>query len=366
MIRRTSLAWIVRQQEHVPVVPLMGFPGTQLNHSTLKQNVFNWGVQFWTLFELVRRYQPDGAFTFMDLSVEANALGLPVIYPLNESPSVEYPVVRSEEDLLGFYHLDILRDGRVRVFVETMHLMSQYLNVLRGGYVIGPFTLAGLMMGATDTALATIERPELLHRTLTFASHVIGRYANALTEAGADMIAILEPTSVMLSPNQFWEFSGQYVQRIIDQFEAMPILHICGDTTHLLQRMVDTGAQGLSLDAPVDLPAAARRLPSDVVLIGNISPTEIMAAATPAQVYRETRALVEAMAPYPNFVLSTGCDLPPETPLANIQAFMEAGKGLPFGATESTVPDDAAVFKGHAESILATLGGTWSETDSNA
>jgi uroporphyrinogen decarboxylase len=57
------------------VLPLMGFPGTQLNGSTLKQNTFNWGTQFSTVFALQRRFRPDGMFFFMDLSVEASALG---------------------------------------------------------------------------------------------------------------------------------------------------------------------------------------------------------------------------------------------------------------------------------------------------
>jgi uroporphyrinogen decarboxylase len=357
MIRRTSLSWIVQEQENTPVIPLMGFPGIKINNTTLKQNVFNAGVQFWTLLELVRRYHPDGVFTFMDLSVEANALGLPVIYPLNESPSVEYPLVRSKTDITKFYHLDILLDGRVGVFLETLRMMARYFSILRGGYVIGPFTLAGLMIGATEIAMSTITDPALLHEALTFATHVIQRYANAQAMAGADMIAILEPTAMMLSPKMFTEFSGQYVKQIIDAMEAMPILHICGDTTHLLKEMVDTGAQGLSLDSDVDFPAAAEAIPSDVVLIGNISPTEI-AAQSPEKIYDDTRALLEAMAPYSNFVLSTGCDLPPETPLGNIQAFMDAGRGRPLDIHAKT-EGLGGVMKQEPEEILSTLVDPW-------
>lgn len=355
MIRRSSLAWIVKEQQNLPVVPLMGFPGIKINHTTLKQNVFNAGVQFWTLMELVRRYQPDGVFTFMDLSIEANALGLPVVYPLHESPSVEYPLVRSKEDVKNFYHLDILLDGRVSVFLETMRLMAKYFNILRGGYVIGPFTLAGLMIGATETAMSTITDPSLLHEALNFATHVIQRYAVAQSAAGADMIAILEPTAVMLSPSMFDEFSGQYVKRIVDSMEAMPILHICGHTTHLMDGMVATGAQGLSLDSDVDFPATAKRIPSDVVLIGNISPTDI-AAHSPQAIYTATRELVEAMKPYDNFILSTGCDLPPETPLENIEAFMDAGRGRPLGVHASSIGTDN-VMKEQPEAILSTLVG---------
>lgn len=322
----TSLIDVVNESNRLPVVPLMGFPGIQITQSSLKQNEFNWGTQFWTLSELARHFQPEGIFTFMDLSVEANALGLPVRFPLGESPTVEYPMVRTQADLHRFYKMDVLADGRVRVFIETMKLMKRHLNVLCGGYVVGPYTLAALMMGATETAIATIENPQLLHETLTFTTYVIARYANALASAGADMVAILDPSAVMLSPRQYREFSGQYTHQIILQMKALPILHICGNTTHLIDQMVATGAQGLSLDSLVELDAVADRVPDDVVLLGNINPTAVMVDQSPQEVYRQTDELVQRMQPYRNFILSTGCDLPPETPLANIKAFMDAGR----------------------------------------
>jgi uroporphyrinogen decarboxylase len=359
VLRRGSLAWLVRVMDHVPVVPLMGFPGVNLNQTSLKQNNFNWGVQFWTVFELVRRYQPDGVFTLMDLSVEASALGLPVLYPLNESPTVEYSTVTSISDLEAFSSLDPLRDGRVTVFVETMRLMAQHLNILRGGYVIGPYTLAGLMLGASEAAIASMDNPDLLHATLELATHVISRYANALATAGADIIAVLEPSGVMLSPRLFREFSGAYVQRIFDAIEAMPVLHICGDTTHLLDAMVETGAQGLSLDSVVDLPAAARHVPSDVVLIGNVNPTAVMVYEPPEKVYAATRALVEAMKPYPNFILSTGCDLPLETPLDNIKAFMDAGRGRPLDISATGRSASIPEAKQHPDEILGVIRRGW-------
>lgn len=354
-----SLAQIVRDSEHLPVIPLMGFPGIQINQSTLKQNEFNWGVQFWTIYELVRRFQPDGVFMFMDLSVEANALGLPVRFPLNESPSVEYAVVKQQSDLHRFYMIDILTDGRAQVYIETIRLMARHLNLIRGGYVVGPYTLAALMMGATEAALATIDNPALLHESLVVATYVIARYANALARAGADTIAILEPSAVMLSPRQFREFSGQYVRQIIDNMDALPILHICGNSNHLVKEMIATGAQGLSLDSLVDLREIATRVPSDVVLIGNVNPTAIMVHSTPAEVYANTRDLIEGMAPYPNFVLSTGCDLPPETPLANIQAFMNAGRGIPLGEPNGTY-HNGELFTDQPESVISAIAQAWS------
>ncbi len=307
------------------VVPLLGYPGIQLTHSTIKQNEFNFGLHFWTIYELVQRFQPDAIFTLMDLSLEANALGMPVRYPLEESATVEYHLVGEASDLQQFMALDPLKDGRVMTFLETMRLMSSSLDIPKGAYVIGPFTLAGLLMGANDIAMATLTDRETVNGVLEFCLGTILRYSRALEAAGCDMIAILEPTAVMLSPRQFWEFSGRFVQRLIGQLSSFPILHICGNSSHLIDAMVKTGARGLSLDSLVNLPELALKVPGDIFLIGNLDPVAVMLQKTPAQIHADTRTLLQSMSPFDNFILSTGCDLPMETPLENIDAFMQAG-----------------------------------------
>jgi uroporphyrinogen decarboxylase len=93
--------------------------------------------------------------------------------------------------------------------------------------------------------------------------------------------------------------------------------------------MASAGVHGISLDSAdmgVDLAAAAARIPDHIVVIGNISPATTMRFGTVKEVRREVDGLLREMAPYPNFVLSTGCDLPQETPIDNIRAFMDAGR----------------------------------------
>jgi len=308
------------------VIPLMGYPGIQLTKSTIKQNEFNWGLHSWTIHEMAKRFEPDAIFSMMDLAVLASALGLPVRFPLEESPTVEYPLVKQLPDLYRFLPLDPLKDGLVMAFIETMKFMNRTIDITKGAYVIGPFTLTGLLIGATDVAVATIRDPGLVIGVLEFCTGMISRYVQALVKAGADIIAILEPTAVMLSPRAFWEFSGQFVKRIIEKIPIIPMLHICGNTTHLVPSMVRTNAKVLSLDSLVDLPSVARSVPESVFISGNIDPVSVMLKGTPTQVRQETSRLLEQMAPFPNFILSTGCDLPPETPLKNIEAFMDAGK----------------------------------------
>jgi uroporphyrinogen decarboxylase len=310
------------------VMPLMGYPGIQLNHTSIKQNEFNWGVQFWTLQTLVRVFEPDGIFVFMDLSVEASALGLPVRFPLYESPTVEEHLVEELDDLNQFLACDPLRDGRVIPYIETIRLLKQGLapGVIKGAYVTGPFSLAGLMMGANDIAIKTLMDESLVMGVLEVATSTTVRYARALVEAGADTIAILDPTAVILSPEQYERFSGQFTKRIVEELDVPCILHICGDATHLIPTMCQSGAQALSLDSAVSPTKAFELMPDDVVFIGNVDPVRIVRDGTPAEVRQAVHDLLEEVDGHKNFILSTGCDLPADTPVRNIHAFMDAAK----------------------------------------
>ncbi|MEN6479430.1 MAG: uroporphyrinogen decarboxylase family protein [Anaerolineales bacterium] len=311
---------------HVPVVPLLGYPGVYLNHTTIRENVQCAATHLATVRALHERFPADGQFCLMDLSVEAGALGLPVIFPDMDSPTVSAHPVHTLDDLAPFRGRNLLDDARLQTFVETVRGMAAELDTLVGAYVIGPFSLAGLLMGASEATLATLLSPELVHAVLRLCTDVLLPYVRALDDAGADMIAILEPSGSLLSPRLFRPFCGEYVAELVAAMRAMPILHICGRTTPLLEAMAATGAYGLSLDSAVSLPQAAERLPGDLVLIGNLDTVTVFNQLDPRGVYRAARDLIDAMAPHPNFILSSACDLPLDTPHGNIDALLEAAR----------------------------------------
>jgi uroporphyrinogen decarboxylase len=98
---------------------------------------------------------------------------------------------------------------------------------------------------------------------------------------------------------------------------------------HLLEKMANSGVNAISLDssaAGVDLQIAAETVPSNVIIMGNVNSTGVILNGSPAEVKAEVSQLLRDLDPYPNYILSTGCDLPQETPLENIQAFMETGR----------------------------------------
>lgn len=214
-------------------------------------------------------------------------------------------------------------------------LSSRYINCIRefrklspkpvGGACFGPFTVAGGILGTQQLCMNCIDNPRLLHEVLQIATSFILQMALDCEKYGADFFWIAEPSAVLISPRDFWEFSGQYIKQIFDNIAAAGFLHVPGDTTHLIEGFVQSGAQCLSLDSFVDMRDTLYRIPSHVSILGNINslsmlynPVETVAA--------QVEELLQAINNFPNFIISSGGGLSPDTPEKNIRVLFEAAK----------------------------------------
>ena len=335
----TMLADLTRaayQEGRRLVAPLLGLPGVRLSGTNVKLAQQNASEHFRVVKTIIETFSPDVVFPLMDLSVEANALARYTVIPVHDTAVVPKTDFSSQE-IETLRKIDISYDSRMNSYVETLRLMKIGLpgEVIKAAYTTGPFSLAAMIMGAQDAVMATLLQPEDLHELCRLATETIHEYIGMLIRAKADPIVILEPTAVMLGPDQFREFSGNYVAHLVESYrDVNMVYHTCGDTMHLIERMAESGVQGISLDSKekgVDLVGVAGRIPEDTVMIGNISTTHTLYTGSPEAVKQEVTDLLRNMEPHKNFILSTACDIPQETPTENIHAFMEAGRSYRIG-----------------------------------
>lgn len=321
------------QEKRRLVVPLLGFPGLNLIGSTIKLAQQNYKEHFNVIKKIAETFQPDAVFPLMDLSVEANALGRYTVFPVNESATVVNDDFKIE-DLQKLKEIDIKCDSRLLGYVETVRLMRICLpdSILKGAYVTGPFTLSALLLGADRAATYSIINIDELSLICDIVIEKILDYVRLLISSGAQIICVLEPSAVMLGPNEFEKFSKKYVNKICQlcsDTSVSVVYHVCGNSMHLIEKMCEANVNALSLDsseAGVDLVAVAEKIPNEVVIIGNISPTGKILNGKPNEVKDEVNDILKKMEPYPNFILSTGCDLPQEVPVDNIKMFMVTGR----------------------------------------
>ena len=192
---------------------------------------------------------------------------------------------------------------------------------------IGPFSLAGRLYDMSDIMVLIYEHPDAAHVLLDKCTQFIMKYCEALKLTGANGMLMAEPAAGLLSNDDCLTFSSQYVKRIVDRVQDdqfIVILHNCGNQGHCTRAMVTTGAAAYHFGNKCQMEEVIRDVPPTALAMGNLDPVSLFKDGTPEQMREATLHLLEKMRPYPNFVLSSGCDTPPHTPIENINAFFDA------------------------------------------
>jgi len=271
----------------------------------------------------IERMHLDTFCLMADLSIEAEACGCKVVFEKEKVPSIKSHIVNTAQDLENLRVPDPYRDGRMPIFLESLKLIKRNLIGLKLACITGPFTLA-LNLRGSNIYIDTIRNQAMVQELMDFTTVVNIRYAKAFVKEGADMVIIAEPACSQLSPAYFDKFALTYIRKVIKSINRNCILHVCGNTNHIIHQICHSGASAISIDE-VNLMGLIKEAPHNLVISGNINPTKITMGSRD-EIYKITRELNESVKDIKNFVIAPGCDLSPQTPLENIQAFVEAIK----------------------------------------
>jgi uroporphyrinogen decarboxylase len=212
--------------------------------------------------------------------------------------------------------------------LSALELISHKFKKPVVEWIRGPFTQAATMVGIEDFLRATIKQPQFVEDLLDFTVEMVVTYANAAAKTGIGMLFFSEPIAVTVSPRQFERLVMTRFRQVLKRINNKDIwfgLHICGDTSKLLDYMLDCTANAISLDQQVDLSWAATKVPKDKVIFGNLDPM-VLAYSTPEVIRDTVEKLGREMADYPNYLFAFGCDCLPDTPFENLRTAIEAGK----------------------------------------
>jgi len=308
-------------------MPILSFPGTQLTGVTVRELVRSGSLQAACMKAVADRFGVLTSVSLMDLSVEAEAFGSPVRFSDDEVPTVTDALVTDENDVaeLQVPAAGAARTGEYVTTISEAKKLIGRLPVFAGS--IGPFSLAGRLMDMTEIMVLCYTEPELVHAVLEKATQFLIQYNTAFKEAGADGIVMAEPAAGLLSPALIAEFSTPYARRVIEAVESeacVYIYHNCGNTIPLIDSILETGAKAFHFGNAIDLSQMLPLIPPDKLVLGNVDPAGQFRNGTPESVRAATLSVLNACAKYPNFILSSGCDIPPLAPLANIDAFFGA------------------------------------------
>lgn len=282
----------------------------------------------------LKQYGYDAVFSVMDVSVETEAVGSILRYRKNQYPVIEQYAFASERDWNVFQLPDPQHAGRMPEMLKALSILRNELgnDVLIVGCVLGPFTLATQLLGMETTLYLAIDDPPRLEYLMDFATEVVIRFGLAQLRSGAHLPIVFNPSAspAVIPPKFFREFELPRLQRVFQAFAAEDAvanwLHIAGPAGTILPYYPQAGVHIANFDYAVTASEAASRLPS-TCLDGNIR-SVMFVEGSPAEVETEAVNLLRFYRNRGGFILSSGCEIPPESAPDNIVALVNSARSI--------------------------------------
>ncbi len=276
----------------------------------------------------------------------AEGFGCRTTNAVDEIPALERPAVEQLADIFDLRVPNPYSDGRMPVMLEAIGLVKQAVGdeVAVRSPGTGPFSLASHLLGShvwlCEIGFAEAGMPEAnaaaLHHALDLATEALIRFGIACADAGADILHCGDSLAScdVISPATYRRYAFPYQQRVFQAWKNhgvhVSLLHICGDSTRVLDSYAETGADLVEIDHKADLAIAKRTIGNRVALIGNVDTVTELLEGTPECVRGASQRCIDQAGGGSGFVLGSGCIVPRHTPLENVIEMVRVAHSQPY------------------------------------
>jgi len=277
-------------------------------------------------------YGFDSVVIPYDMCTVPEALGRGIsLY--EDSEEILYPTVPSKWPTLEDVEIpeDFLSKGRMPLVDEAFGILKSQSDgrFALGGWVLGPFTMAGQLIELDILLKGTKKFKEQVEDFLDKMTHLVTKVALHYQTLGVDYMNIREmgTGTDLLSPRMWKNLVQPNLQRVFHALAFPKILHICGSTDMIIEMMNDCGADALSVDQKNNLADSRKKLGDSALLLGNFDPFQTLVQMETDQVEPVIKKCIDSGVD----AVWPGCDLWPAVKKENVEAYVQAirkyGKG---------------------------------------
>lgn len=325
--------------DRILCVPMVAISAAYLIGRTIKEFQLDPEVMAQSHIAAYKRFKYDSVGLSTNCSVLAEAMGAKLHYPEDDAATSIEPLVSSREDLWKVKDIDPEKDGKLWVFYEAFHIVNKEIGheVPISISVSGPVTTAATLRGVEAFARDMYADPELCHALLRKSTDNLKRHIATIVAHGAEIGGIADPiaSGSVISPKMFKTFAFPYIKELVDyihSFNRGAGLHVCGKAEKILELMVETGADTISIDK-VDLKFVKECVNGRAAIVGNVDTTNEMLHGPVERIQEICREYIDLMRDYKGtYILSTGCDISPKAPFELVDAMMDVARS--YGAFE--------------------------------
>ncbi len=319
---RLLTAFRCQPVDQTPWVPFVGCHGGALLGVTAREYLQSEELLIRGTQAAIDRYHPDGIPVAFDLQIEAEVLGCELVWADETPPSVKsHPLANGTKlESLTVPGPDQGRIGTVLSAAKKLHQANPDIGLY--GLITGPFTLALHLLG-TDIFMQMFDRPDHVRRVMAFCRDVCTAMAGYYADAGCDFVAVVDPMTSQIGPDQFREYITPYLTPVFDDLRSRQVgssFFVCGHAQQNVEAMCECRPDNISVDENIPLQYVREVcLPRGISFGGNLQLTSVLLLGRPIDAQKNALACLE-IGGEQGYVLAPGCDLPYATPAANLEA----------------------------------------------
>ena len=270
----------------------------------------------------------DAVSVISDPYRETAAFGAHVTFPAESVPVCREHIVSTREDVAALPRPDVHMSPRTRDRIDGVALYRTRIgdDVPVIGWVEGPLAEACDLAGVNEILLQLALDPDYVRMLMDRCIVTAGDFALAQIDAGADIMGVGDAICSQVSPEMYERFVLPLHRELfaaIHEAGAAVKLHICGNITHLLDLIAQTGADIVDIDWMVDMNTAYSALGDGIVRCGNLDPVSVIQDLPEPMLRDRSDTCVAAETGRP-FIFSGGCEVTVNTPHENLAAMTAA------------------------------------------
>jgi len=282
----------------------------------------------------------DAFLLLVDLSVEAADFGQELLFPKYSTayPDFNNQLINNTDEYNKVKKINPRETKRMKQVIDIIKGLSKAKGneVAILGFIYGPLGVLSQMRGHKNLFTDLIRHPQEVLAAVDVITDVLVEYAKAQVEAGAHSVCIdpLYSSSTVLSKTTWEKFEGPYLKRIADAIReagAAVSIHNCGDGVYFEEVIKWSNPIAISVAHPAHGSKTweehAKTWGKKVITIGYSDPATTGLNMSTDEVLEDCKNQIDLFKRNEaGFILSTGCEFPPNGNLLSAAAMVEAAR----------------------------------------
>jgi uroporphyrinogen decarboxylase len=261
-------------------------------------------------------------------SFPAEAIGGVLAFDEKQAPLLSFPIIENLSDAQGLTDIDIEHSPYTTALISMISRMRERLpDRFIGVTSWGPFAWAMILCDWNRLQDKIVTDKSFVREICELGIRLSSALIIPLAEQGLiDGISIPDGATTLV-PNDIYNDVILPAEKKLFAFAKeeglLTILHQCGQIKRQLELYPETGADCISIDNSVQLRDAQELWGNDVVLAGNVDVVNTVMGGDPNKLCDAVMESLDGLPdPFRNYIMMPSCDLPPDTPLENVEKFL--------------------------------------------